>query len=162
MAVESLENPLIESTDVYVRDEWYKYFKKIRKNKNVKCLPELPFTKDKKSDHPDNWGSGPYAVLVACLDYDEIYLSGFDLYSKTSSINNIYKGTNNYQDKNSRPVNPAFWVYQLFRLFDFYNNKNFYIINEDKWIIPKEWILPNVKKIDFLLFEHLTLNNKSV
>lgn len=148
MAAESLENPIIDSTDVYVRDEWYIYFRKIRKNKNVRCLPEIPFTGDRKFDHPDNWGSGPYAVLVACLDYDEIYLSGFDLYAKNSLINNVYKGTNNYKDETSRPVDPSFWIYQISRLFDLYQRKTFYVVNEEDWIMPKEWVLPNVEKIN--------------
>ena len=150
MAVESLENPEISGTTVYVRDEWYRYFRKIKKNKNVDVLPDIPFHGDRKADHPDNWGSGPYALLVACKDYEEIYLSGFDLHSKNYFINNIYKGTSNYKEENSRPVDPSFWIYQISRIFEFYRSKKFYIINHVDWMMPKEWAsFTNVKKLNF-------------
>tara|TARA_B100001996_G_C18563527_1_gene555542 strand:- start:34 stop:756 length:723 start_codon:yes stop_codon:yes gene_type:complete len=48
-------------------------------------------------DFPREWCSGTTAIHLACQEgYDKIYLMGFDLEPKKSYINNIYKGTKNY------------------------------------------------------------------
>ena len=49
-------------------------------------------------DFPREWDSGTTAIHLACQEgYDEVYLLGFDLDLRKSIINNIYKGTQNYE-----------------------------------------------------------------
>ena len=49
-------------------------------------------------DFPREWDSGTTAIHLACQEgYDEVYLLGFDLDPRKSIINNIYKGTQNYE-----------------------------------------------------------------
>ena len=89
MVFESLENKNNLSTKIYVRERFYKSFKKIQKNKNIYQLPAVPTNGNIKRDNPEHWGSGPYAILVASLlDHDQIYLIGFDLYSTNNKFNN--------------------------------------------------------------------------
>ena len=49
-------------------------------------------------EFPREWDSGTTAIHLACQEgYDEVYLLGFDLDLRKSIINNIYKGTQNYE-----------------------------------------------------------------
>lgn len=49
-------------------------------------------------DFPREWCSGTTAIHLACQEgYDEVYLLGFDLDPSKGIINNIYKGTKNYE-----------------------------------------------------------------
>jgi hypothetical protein len=91
-------------------------------------------------------------LIAAAMDVEEIYLLGFDLYGRQQFVNNIYKGTNNYQMSESAAVDPSYWVYQLSKIFEYYPNKTFKIINYNTWIMPAEWQRDNVEKIDKLLF----------
>ena len=146
MVEESTNNPNTNNTQIYVRESWYHYFRKIKKNKNVKLLPTLPYEGDKKADHPDHWGSGGYAVLVAAsLGFKEIELIGFDLYPIGTTVNNVYKGTANYSKADARPVDYSFWVYQISQIFRHYPNTQFVIRNRDTWICPDDWQKENVK-----------------
>jgi hypothetical protein len=146
MVDEALQNPNINECKIYVRDLWYHYFRKIKKNKNIICLPSLPYIDKNKFDQPDHWGSGSYAVLLAAqLNYQNVYLLGFDLYSLNSKVNNIYKNSENYSKDSSLPVDPSFWIIQLEKLFQIYKEKNFIIINNDYWKIPDTWKKENVQ-----------------
>ncbi len=145
MVFESLENKNNISTKIYVRERFYRSFKKIQKNKNVCQLPAVPTTGSIKRDNPDHWGSGPYAILVASLlPQDQIYLVGFDLYSNNNKFNNVYKGTKNYNSADSLPVDPSFWIYQISETFKHHKDKEYVIVNYKDWKMPKEWILENV------------------
>ncbi len=145
MVQEAIENPNIEDTQIYVRPSWYHYFRKILKNKNISKVPELPYTGETKKDNPDHWGSGAYAVLLAAsLNFNEVKLIGFDLYSKNNFVNNIYKNTKNYSSIDSVPVDHSYWVYQISQIFTYYPNTRFTIINEPGWEIPTEWKRLNV------------------
>jgi hypothetical protein len=162
MADESITNINLKNSTIFVRDDWYHYFKKIKKNKNIKSLPSLSFPQINKMDLEINWGSGSYALLIAAEEYDIVYLLGFDLYSRNNLINNIYKDTTNYKKSNDRGVDPSFWIYQLSLIFKHYHNKKFYIINNSDWVMPKEWIMENVYFLNILSLRGLLLNNKSV
>ena len=90
MVEESITSNNTINTKIYVRDEWYRYFRKIRKDKRIQCLPSIPYQSDRKQDKPINWGSGPYAILVAAnLQPKKITLLGFDLYGLEGNANNI-------------------------------------------------------------------------
>lgn len=146
MAEEAINNPNNSETNIYVRDDWWRYYFKIRKHKKTRTLPELPYQGERKQDQPLHWGSGCYAVLVAAnLGFKEIKLLGFDLYpTRSNKVNNIYKGTENYSKKDSQGVDYSFWVYQIAKVFQYYPDQQFVIVNDSSWDIPKEWKRNNV------------------
>jgi hypothetical protein len=162
MADESTTNSNLKNSTIFVRDEWYHYFRKIKKNKNIKSLPNLTFPQTNKMDLEINWGSGSYALLIAAKEYDTIYLLGYDLYSKNNLTNNIYKDTIHYKRSMDQGVNPSFWVHQISLVFKHYHTKKFYIINNFEWQIPKEWEIENVHFLNILSLRGLLLNNTSV
>jgi len=148
MVREAVENPNTINTTIYVRDLWYHYFRKIRKNKNISLLPDLPYKGDRRHDQPIYWGSGCYAVLLAALlEHREVSMIGFDLYAREDRVNNIYKGTANYAGINSSPVDPAYWVYQIGQVFHYFPDTIFNIYNFREWSIPKDWQKNNVQLI---------------
>ena len=157
MADEAVKNPKSSTTEIYVREEWYRHFRKILKNKNIRTVPNLPFSGDLKKDQPEHWGSGCYAVLLAaCLGFNEIQLLGFDLYSIDSRVNNLYKGTQNYSKSDSQAVDYSFWVYQIGKVFRHFSNQTFVIFNSADWQFPDQWNLNNVR---FKNIEQLTVDS---
>lgn len=146
MAVEATENPQTKESLIYVRPSWFHYFRKIHKNKNIRTVPELPYSGELKRDNPDHWGSGGYAILLAAsLGCKEIELIGFDLYPIDRAVNNIYKDTQNYSKSNSQPVDPSYWIYQISQVFKCYQESTFIIRNRQTWQIPEDWKKSNVK-----------------
>lgn len=149
MVREALENPSTDQSKIYVRDNWHHYFRKILKNKHIQLVPELPYQGDLRPDQPVHWGSGPYAVLIAAnLDVEDIWLLGFDLYGKNGKINNLYKGTKNYNAEGAAAVDHSYWQYQISKVFENYPNKKFKILNKSHWTLPEEWQKNNVERVD--------------
>jgi hypothetical protein len=145
MVEEAVNNPNTTDTLIYVRDDWFKYYRKIQKRKNIQQVPDLPYVGELKQDRPEHWGSGGYAVLIAAnLNVDEVLLVGFDLYSKNNKVNNIYKGTANYSKSDGQSVDYSFWVEQISKIFFYYPNIKFNIINEATWEMPRCWKQDNV------------------
>ncbi len=145
MADEAVKNPNIGDTQIYVRDSWYHYFRKIQKNKNINHLPPLPVSGELKKDKPDHWGSGCYAILLAAhLGFQEVNLLGFDLYSINDKVNNVYKNTENYSNSESQAVDYSYWIYQTSQIFIHYPNTIFNIINVPDWHMPRDWQRTNV------------------
>jgi hypothetical protein len=143
MVEESLE---YSETSTYTRDSYYHDFRKLKKLKHINKLPTLPYVGLEKKDQSDHWGSGPYAVLLACnLNFKTIFIIGFDLYGDDSKVNNMYKGTKNYSSKDSSAVDPSYWIYQIKKMLQIYKNLNFIVVNKEDWKMPREWKLPNVK-----------------
>lgn len=162
MVKEALEHPSTDQTAIYTREKYYKEHRKIFKHKNVFLLPDLPYIGKVKHDDPMHWGSGPYAVLLSCiLDYEDIHLLGFDLYGINDKVNNMYKGSKNYSNQDSQSVDPAFWIYQIGKVIETYDQKNFYFYNKIDWRLPKSWQKNNVK-LKLLDEFHLTLNTEPV
>lgn len=165
MVREAVENPSTSDTTIYVRDLWFHYFRKIRKNKNISLLPELPYKGDKRHDQPIHWNSGPYAILLAALlEHKEISMIGFDLYPKEEKVNNLYKDTSNYAKSNSYPVDPSYWIYQISKIFDVFSDIDFIIYNYNSWKLPKDWQKENVlfRSINVDLNVNIPYNNSSV
>lgn len=165
MVREAVDNPMTANTTIYVRDLWYHYFRKIRKNKNISPLPELPYQGDKRHDKPIHWNSGPYAVLLAALlDHKQISMIGFDLYSTNDRVNNVYKGTDNYSHPDARPVDPAYWKYQIGKIFEYFPDIEFVIYNHSLWKIPQEWQKENVQllSLDLDLKVNISYNKQIV
>jgi len=133
----------LNNTLVYTRPDWYPRFKNI----GVRQVPPLPYKGDQRWDEPFQWGSGPYAVLVAALFAKEKYVNliGFDLHSKTKTVNNIYKGTPNYDDTDKKAVDPRYWIHQIGMVFSCFPKIKFTIYQDDEWELPKAWNYSNVK-----------------
>lgn len=143
MVKEVLSNT--DDLEIFTRPDWRNHFK----NPRIKYLPDLPFRGLERKDQPIHWNSGPYAVLLACLsDFQEIYLLGFDLYSKDGLINNVYKDSENYKNSSSKSVDPSYWIYQIGKLFRHFEKKQFFIINNIDWKIPESWQLSNVSYLE--------------
>lgn len=162
MANEATTNPSLKNSVIFVRSHWYHYFRKIKKNKNIKLLPNLPFSQMGKMNMEINWGSGSYALLLSAMEYNNIYLLGFDLYSKNNLVNNIYKDTVHYKKSADSGVDPKYWIYQASMIFKKYQDKRFFVINHAGWIMPSEWKIKNVQFLDILSFNGLLLNNKPI
>lgn len=157
MADEAVKNVKFEKPLIYVRAEWYRYFRKTLKHKNIQELPLLPFKGELKKDQPQHWGSGCYAVLLAAtFEFKEIWLLGFDLYSENNQVNNIYKNTQHYSKDSSPAVDYSFWVYQISKIFRHFNDKKFIVINKQNWIFPDSWVLENV---EFKNIEQITVDS---
>lgn len=158
MAMEVVDNPKTEKSKIHVRGELYEHL--IKKHHNVRAFPELPFPPRQRSDQPENWGSGSYAVFLSALDHrNDVYLLGFDLYSANGLINNVYKGTKNYRSKDSKSVDPGYWIYQIAKIFKSFKQKNFVIFNKKDWHCPTEWQFPNVHIEDIENFKKVLNTN---
>lgn len=146
MAEEAVKNPNTKNSIIYTRKDWYNYF--FSKSQNIKILPGLPYSGSDRRDQDLHWGSGPYAILLAATLADEIYLYGFDLYSLTHQVNNMYKGTKNYSLPESNAVDPTYWIYQIAKVFAYFPDCNFKIYNTRDWQLPDEWRKNNVVLVD--------------
>lgn len=158
MMEEAVNHANTSTSTVHVRDDWYHYYRKIKKNKNVMCLPDIPYTGTSKPDEKRNWGSGTYAVLISAqMNFSNIFLLGFDLYDSNSRVNNIYKDTANYSPSTSQPIDPAYWIYQCSQVFKHNQNKNFTIVNKTEWNFPESW---RQKNVEFRSLNSFLLDNK--
>ena len=138
---------------IYTREKYFYDYNKLQHRRRVVCVPDIPFEKIIKADEPDNWGSGPYAVLLAAsMGFKTVYLVGFDLFGNNYQLNNIYKNTQNYLTATSSAVDPAFWIYQIKKIFLHYPDTQFKIFNIQDWPIPDEWIRDNVELLNIQNF----------
>jgi hypothetical protein len=130
---------------VYTRKDWYNEFSS---NPLVQEVPELPYYGTERQDEPFQWGSGPYAVLLASMLADpwdeDINLIGFDLYSATDRVNNVYKDTQNYNKSEHHSIDPRYWIHQIGKVFENFPHHNYKIYQSHLWQVPKAWNQPNV------------------
>ena len=127
---------------IFTRIDWIQQF---RYCENVDILPDLPYKGDKKADNPFDWGSGPHACnLAATMNPQEIHLYGFDLWGKENKINNVYKGTHNYDPLEHHAIDPRFWIYQLAKCFELYPNILWVQHQPQDWKIPESWNFDNL------------------
>ena len=141
MVQESLDNDANEHSYIYTREDWVGRFNATR----VRSVPKLPYVGTQRWDEPFQWGSGPYAVLLAaklCNDRT-VHLVGFDLHSTSTTVNNVYKDTSNYDSSDKRAVDPRYWVHQIGMVFSCYTKINF-VVHKDNFKLPKAWKYPNV------------------
>jgi hypothetical protein len=141
MVQETLNSDANQHSYIYTRQDWISQFNAVR----VRTVPKLPYTGSKRWDEPFQWGSGPYAVLLAAKlsKVDTVRLIGFDLYSPTATVNNVYKDTSNYDTSDKRAVDPRYWVHQIGMVFNYYPNIQF-VIHNDNFELPTSWNQPNV------------------
>ena len=150
MIEEAVQNNNTKNSMIYVRDDWFKFYRKVKKNKNIQIVPDLPYIGDEKVDLPVNWGSGCYAILLAAtLGFKEIKIIGFDLYSANHKVNNLYKDTDNYSPSTSKAVDYSYWVYQINQIFKHFPNNKFIILNNKDWNPPEEWKKFNVEFLTY-------------
>ena len=141
MVQEVLTNDANKDSYVYTREDWKTQFNATR----VRTVPKLPYIGDERWDEPFQWGSGPYAVLLAaklCTGHT-VRLLGFDLHSTNATINNVYKDTANYDTANKRAVDPRYWIHQIGMVFKYYSSIQF-VIHHDHFELPKAWKQSNV------------------
>lgn len=123
---------------IYTRPDWSESFESYS---NVRTLPNLPFTGPLRADEPFQWSSGPYAILLAALyQPKQVMLLGFDLWGNNKQINNVYKGTQNYNKISYRAVDPKYWIHQMSCLFNHFSNIEFIQLQNKDWMCPKEWL----------------------
>jgi hypothetical protein len=77
------------------------------------------------------WSAGPIAVRIALEEEnpDEVYLIGFDLGSSTELINNIYKGTTNYNPSDAKVTPSVNWINQHKQNFEAFPDVKFFKVN---------------------------------
>ena len=142
MVQESLDKAANEHSYIYTREDWVGRFNAPR----VRSVPKLPYVGTQRWDEPFQWGSGPYAVLLAaklCNDRT-VHLIGFDLHSTTDTVNNVYKDTSNYDSSDKRAIDPRYWIHQIGMVFKYYTKINFIVHQNTPWQIPQVWKLLNV------------------
>jgi len=127
-------------SNVYTRENWMDEFQAY----GIMSVPELPYKGYERPDEPFQWGSGPYAVLLACKLSNDIKLIGFDLHSKDQYMNNIYKDTTNYNNSDHHYIDPRYWIHQIGVLMMMYPNIKFKIYQTTGFTLPNNWKLPNV------------------
>lgn len=132
-----------EDSLIYTRKDWFNLFDA----KRIRIVPPLPYAGMERPDDPFQWGSGPYAVLLAAQKTKkrEVKMLGFDLYSQDGKINNVYKGTSNYEAEEKSAVDPRYWIYQIGKVIEHYPLVNFIIYQKEGWQLPKAWKYPQVK-----------------
>ena len=155
MVQEILKKYVNLKSGIWTRPDWAPDFGGYH---NINAVPGLWYSTDEKRDQPFHWGSGPYAVYIACVlskKAENIDLLGFDLFSNNNKVNNIYKGTPNYEKADSRPVDPSFWIHQIAKVIEHYPHKQFRVFNKPDWELPKAWQQPNVMKVDLTKVEEM-------
>ena len=136
-----VEEAIGYNTKIYTRKDWLSTYK----NFNVMHVPDLIHQGKERWDEPFHWGSGPYALLLAAtLKSKKINMLGFDLYSKTKTVNNIYKGTKSYDPIDKNPVDPRYWVHQISKVFEWFPKTKFKIYQTKDWSMPESWKKGNV------------------
>lgn len=123
--------------NIYTRSRWNRDF-------GVNALPSLPYKGDDRKDDPFHWGTGPYAILLACSLSKNIKIVGFDLYGVEGKVNNIYSGTEGYSDPGSSQVDHSYWIYQIEKIFQYFPEHQFIIYQTSDWKCPNQWNYPNV------------------
>ena len=156
MVEEAVHSPNTTNTKIYARHDWFRYYRKIQKDKRIHQVPQLPYKGNLKQDDPVHWGSGTYAVLLAATLTQKVILLGFDLYSNNEKVNNIYKNTNNYSKEGANAVDYTFWEYQIGKVFQHFPNNEFIILNTHSWKLPRVWNYSNVT-FEVLATKNLTL-----
>jgi len=83
-------------------------------------------------DRDRGWAAGATSGYIAVEQEKpcEVYLIGHDLYSKTNTVNNLYKGTKHYVAVENVPTPADNWIVQWQMLFTENPNVNFYKVNE--------------------------------
>ena len=132
---------------VYTRKDWFSFFP----YDNFKQLPELPWEEKEKHTQSFHMGSGLHSVNVAIQDNPNIIvIIGHDFWGSGAKHNNLYKGTENYDDTIAPAVDPSFWIKQFVMFFRIYSNIQFVFCQPSlpNWQKPIGWdteVFPNIQ-----------------
>lgn len=128
---------------IYTRQDWVNSFKQYN---NVTTVPDVPYDGDVRMDQPFQWGSGPYVVLLGAYMSTKFTLKliGFDLFSETGHVNNIYKDTVHYDKGTKDAIDPRYWIYQIGKVFECFPKNKFIVYQKSGWKLPDQWRLGNV------------------
>jgi kynurenine formamidase len=146
MVQQAVDANVNETSIVYTRTDWIDAY---RSNQKIRTVPKLLEEGNERWDEPFQWGSGPYAVLLGAKLSKEVKLIGFDLHSKTKTVNNVYKDTIGYDASTKNAVDPRYWIHQIGQVFKWYPKRKFTIYQLDNWQIPQNWKLANVS-VDYI------------
>ena len=146
MVQQAVDANVNETSIVYTRTDWIDAY---RSNQKIRTVPKLLEEGNERWDEPFQWGSGPYAVLLGAKLSKEVKLIGFDLHSKTKTVNNVYKDTSGYDASTKNAVDPRYWIHQIGQVFKWYPKRKFTIYQLDNWQIPQNWKLANVS-VDYI------------
>ena len=69
--------------------------------------------------------AGTLMAMMAADKDTKIYLIGYDFYSKTDKVNNMYKGSVGYVGPNAKAVKPDNWINHTKRLLNKYEKHEF-------------------------------------
>jgi len=141
MMEEAVANKHNQHACLYTRPEWIEKYKKYER---VFAVPALPYDGEERPDQPFQWGSGPYSVLLAAKFSKDVHMIGFDLWSKTGQVNNVFKGTKNYDPVDKKAVDPRYWIHQIAKVFENFSDRKFIVYNKEDWIMPDNWKYSNV------------------
>jgi len=84
-------------------------------------------------DFPVDWSAGNTAIHLACqYGAKEVYILGFDLSSNDESLNNLYKGTDNYLSIDAKGFNTINWRNQMQTVFKEFPDIEFYWVDATK------------------------------
>ena len=110
------------------------------------------------------WSAGPIAVRLAIENHDplDVFLIGFDLGSKTGTINNLYKGTDNYLSDNASVTPSVNWIEQHKQNFLAYPEVRFWKVNpaplgtDNTCQFVEEW--ESIENLQYIEIENLDLS----
>ena len=123
------QNP--RATKEIIRDKIHKskiYISWIRKGSMAYDVSDCW---SKYKDH--GWACGASSGFIGIHNEKpkEVYLIGHDLVSDDNRINNMYKGTTNYQPEGAGPIPATNWINQWYTLMDWNKDIKFYKVNKE-------------------------------
>jgi len=138
----------------------YAYISWISENDKSNCITDV------YDDGRDRgWACGATTGYIAVKNENptDVYLIGHDLYSHTTKVNNLYKGTKNYVTTDHHPTPALNWIQQWSDLFKEFPNINFYKVNryndgrdDVSREIPEWKDIKNIKYIDYSTLDFLS------
>ena len=110
------------------------------------------------------WSAGPIAVRLAIENHDplDVFLIGFDLGSKTGTINNLYKGTDNYLSDSAAVTPSVNWIEQHKQNFLACPEVRFWKVNpaplgtDNTCQFVEEW--ESIENLQYIEIENLDLS----
>jgi hypothetical protein len=105
------------------------------------------------------YAAGPTALYIMCgryTDITDIFLIGFDIYSKNGKVNNMYKDTNCYAMSDQTATYTKNWIERLCYIFSTNPSKRFYRVSDDE--LNKEYKVPSwvgLNNVYYINYEQL-------
>ncbi len=131
----------------------------IYRQKDNEGLLYLKSTRNNQVYVDKGYASGATAVSLMCARYysdlTKVFLIGFDIYSTTGKINNIYKGTPCYASPDRAPTYPVNWIEKLARVFIANRHIMFYRVHDNKNLKVPEWL--DIDNIRYITYKELDL-----